>query len=139
MALGRRPELVGGKPTRASGAWFEVKSRRQRRALEITDQRILGSSEFVERILREADARAVRQHNGNKAKHDAERVVATACKKDWRVAHRTAKRKPARATARGAGDVRLVEKYGVSVAEVARQIGISTSGVSKILTRSLSI
>ena len=102
--LGRRPELVGGKPTRASGAWFEVKSRRQRRALEITDQRILGSSEFVERILREADARAVRQHNGNKAKHYAERVVATACKKDWRVAHRTAKRKPARATARGAGE-----------------------------------
>jgi hypothetical protein len=32
----------------------------------------------------------------------------------------------------------LVENYGVGVAEVARQVGISTSGVSKILTRTLS-
>jgi putative transposase len=31
----------------------------------------------------------------------------------------------------------LVENYGVGVAEVARQVGISTSGVSKILTRTL--
>jgi len=32
----------------------------------------------------------------------------------------------------------LVENYGVGVAEVARQVGISTSGDSKILTRTLS-
>jgi hypothetical protein len=32
----------------------------------------------------------------------------------------------------------LVENYGVGVAEVARQVGISTSGVSKILSRTLS-
>jgi hypothetical protein len=32
----------------------------------------------------------------------------------------------------------LVADYGVHIAEVARQVGISTSGVSKILTRSLS-
>jgi len=32
-----------------------------------------------------------------------------------------------------------VENYGVGVAEVARQVGISTSGVSKILSRTLSI
>ena len=33
---------------------------------------------------------------------------------------------------------RLVENYGVGVAEVARQVGISTSGVLKILTITLS-
>ena len=32
----------------------------------------------------------------------------------------------------------LVEDYGLAMAEVARQVGISTSGVSKILGRSLS-
>jgi len=32
----------------------------------------------------------------------------------------------------------LVENYGVPAAEVARQVGISTSGVSKLLTRTLS-
>ena len=32
----------------------------------------------------------------------------------------------------------LVEDYGLPIAEVARQVGISTSGVSNILTMSLS-
>ena len=32
----------------------------------------------------------------------------------------------------------LVENYGAGVAEVARHVGISTFGVSKILTRGLS-
>jgi hypothetical protein len=32
----------------------------------------------------------------------------------------------------------LVEDYGLALAEVARQVGISTSGVSKIMTRRLS-
>jgi predicted transcriptional regulator len=34
---------------------------------------------------------------------------------------------------------RLVEDYGLTLAEVARQVGISTSGVWKLLSRSLSI
>jgi hypothetical protein len=33
----------------------------------------------------------------------------------------------------------LVENYGVGIAKIARQVGISTSGVSKIITRTLSI
>ena len=32
----------------------------------------------------------------------------------------------------------LTENYGVRAAEIARQVGISTSGVSKILSRTLS-
>ena len=60
--LGRRPELVGGGLARSAGEWFAVRSQRPRRARELSDERILGSGEFVERILREADARALRQH-----------------------------------------------------------------------------
>lgn len=140
IPLGRRPELVGGKPMRSSGAWFEVKSRRPRRVRQITDERILGSDEFVELILREADARAVRQHNGNKAKDHAERVVAAACKKDGvsLTELRSGSRRGQLPAVRMKIVRGLVENYGISVAEVARQVGISTSGVSKILTRSLS-
>ena len=36
-------------------------------------------------------------------------------------------------------DLTLKPRLGVGIAEVARQVGISTSGVSKILTRTLSI
>jgi hypothetical protein len=34
---------------------------------------------------------------------------------------------------------RLLENYGVGVAEIAPEVGISSSGVSKILMRTLSI
>jgi hypothetical protein len=82
VTLGRRPELVGGGLARSAGEWFAVRSQRPRnRARELSDERILGSGAFVERILREADARALRQHAAKKRNRYAERVVAEECKK----------------------------------------------------------
>jgi hypothetical protein len=140
VTLGRRPELVGGGLARSAGEWFAVRSQRPRRARELSDERILGIGEFVERILREADARALRQHAAKKRNRYAERVVAEECKKSGVLltelrsgSHRG--RLPAVRTKIVRG---LVENYGVGVAEVARQVGISTSAVSKILTRILS-
>ena len=138
VALGRRPELVGGGGLiRSAGGWFEVRSQRQRGARQLSDERILGSGEFVERILREADARTLRQHAEKKGKRYAEWDVAEACKKngvsltELRSGSRRGRLPEVRAKiVRG-----LVENYGVQIAEVARQVGISTSGVSKILTR----
>jgi hypothetical protein len=141
VALGRQPELVGWGLTRTAGGWFEVRSQRQRGGRELRDARILGSARFVERILREADARTVRQHATKKGNRSAERVVAAACKKngvsltELRSGSRRGRLPAVRAQiVRG-----LVENYGVAIAEVARQVGISTSGASKILTRTLSI
>ena len=94
----------------------------------------------MERILREADARALRQHAARRGNRYAERVVAEECKKsgvsltELRSGSRRGRLPGVRTKiVRG-----LVENYGVGVAEVARQVGISTSGVSKILTRALS-
>jgi putative transposase len=82
VALGRRPELVGGGGSRSAGEWFAVRSQRQRGMRESSDARILGSGEFMERILREADARMLRQSTFRKTKRHVERVVAEACKKN---------------------------------------------------------
>jgi putative transposase len=82
VALGRRPELVGGGLIRSAGEWFAVRSQRVRGARELSDERILGSGEFVERILKEADTRALRQHAARKRNRYAERVVAEECKKN---------------------------------------------------------
>jgi REP-associated tyrosine transposase len=140
VALGRRPELVGGGRTRSSGEWFEVRSQRRRDGREVTDGRILGGGSFVERILSEADARTVRQHETRRGNRSTERVIAAACKKNGvsLTELRNGSRR-GRVPAVRAEIVRgLVENYGVAIAEVARQVGISTSGASKILTRSLS-
>jgi hypothetical protein len=140
VALGRRPELVGGGGSRSAGEWFAVKSQRQRGGREPSDERILGSGEFVERVLREADTRVLRQNRLKKTKRHAERVVAEACKKnDVSLTElRSGSRRGKLPAVRVKIVQGLVEGYGVPIAEVARQVGISTSGVSKILTRSLS-
>jgi putative transposase len=107
---------------------------------DTNDERILGSGAFVERVLKEADARALRQNAFKKTKRYAERVVAAACKKDGisLIELRSGSRRGKLPAVRVKIVLDLVEDYGVPVAEVARQVGISTSGVSKILTRSLS-
>jgi REP element-mobilizing transposase RayT len=140
VALGRRPELVGGRRSRLAGEWFAVRSQRQRGKQEAVDERILGSGEFVERVLREADGRRVRQDTAKKMKRHAERVVAQACREDGvsLTELRSGSRRGQLPAVRAKIARRLVEDYGLAVAEVARQVGISTSGVSKMLRRSLS-
>ena len=52
---GRRPELTGGGLIRSSGGWSEIKSLRRANMHLKSDERILGDSEFVERVLKIAD------------------------------------------------------------------------------------
>ena len=141
VVLGRRPELVGGGLTRSGGEWFAVRSQRSRGPRELFDERILESGEFVEHVLRDADTRALRQHVARKRNRYAERVVLEECKKSGvsLTELRSGSRRGRLPTVRTKIVRSLVENYGVAVAEIARQVGISTSGVSKILTRTLSI
>jgi len=94
----------------------------------------------VERVLREADARTLRQHAAKKGKRYAERLLAEACKKNGvsLTELRSGSRRGRLSEVRAKTVQQLVESYGVAIAELARQVGISTSRVSKILTRSLS-
>jgi REP element-mobilizing transposase RayT len=140
VALGRRPELVGGGLVRSLGGWSEVKSQRRRGEPELSDERILGSGEFVERIMREAEARTQRQHAAKGRGRKVERLIAEACKKhnvsltELRSGSRRGKLSEVRADVAS----KLVGDYGVTIAEVARQVGVSTSAVSKSLRHSYS-
>jgi REP element-mobilizing transposase RayT len=140
VGLGRRPELVGGGLPRSAGDWFGVRSQRPRRVRQAADGRILGNDNFVERILRQADRRALRQHGTKKLNRQIERYVVEQCKKDKAsiTELRSGSRRGGVPVLRRRIVCGLVENYGVPAAEVARQVGISTSGVSKILIRSLS-
>jgi predicted DNA-binding protein (UPF0251 family) len=100
----------------------------------------LGSGEFVERVLKEADARMMRQAGLKKIKRQAERVVVEGCKRRGVSVTelRSGSRRGVMSRVRAEIAWRLVEDYGLSMAEAARQVGISISGVSKLLSRSLS-
>jgi len=51
---GRREDLIGGGLVRSSGGWTRVKSMRMAGQFLKSDERILGDSDFVEKVLREA-------------------------------------------------------------------------------------
>ena len=55
IAAGRRPELMGGGLVRSAGGRSAMKLPRGKRPSAKGDERILGSGDFVERVLREAD------------------------------------------------------------------------------------
>jgi putative transposase len=56
IAMGRRPDLVGGGLIRSLGGWAAVQTLRQDESLRVKgDERILGESEFVLRVLAMAE------------------------------------------------------------------------------------
>ena len=58
MSQGRRPELQGGGLRRSEGGWTAVQALRRGREAYLADERILGSSSFVEAIRQELASRA---------------------------------------------------------------------------------
>jgi putative transposase len=61
MAEGRNPRLVGGGLIRSQGGWSQVVALRRRGNEEESDERILGSGDFVHGVLQEAEERHLRQ------------------------------------------------------------------------------
>jgi len=52
---------VGGGLIRSLGGWSAVKALRRAGYRELSDDRILGSGEFVERIIKEAEGKVKHQ------------------------------------------------------------------------------
>jgi hypothetical protein len=53
---GRRPELQGGGLVRSAAGWAAVRALRRGREAYAADERILGGSDFVERIRQETES-----------------------------------------------------------------------------------
>jgi REP element-mobilizing transposase RayT len=59
---GRRPELIGGGLIRSVGGWSAINALRDERVRVKADERILGDSDFVEAVLKEADEQLQRRY-----------------------------------------------------------------------------
>ena len=134
---GRRPELVGGGLVRSMGGWSVVKAMRRSGERELSDDRILGGGEFVERIIKEAEEKIRFQLPVSEELQKIDELMTKICK-DERVSIEELKagsrRKEVREVRKRIA-IELVKRHGVALAEVARRVGVSTSGVSKILKR----
>ena len=72
---GRRPELTGGGLLRSIGGWSVLSSLRDEAVRVKGDERILGDTDFVEAVLREADEQLERRCRLQLEGFDLERVA----------------------------------------------------------------
>ena len=135
MREGRRPELVGGGLVRSLGGWSQVKAMRRAEKRELHDQRILGSGDFVEQVIKEASKKVKYQFPKNDRLQEVEEFITRMCQKEKISINelRSGSRRKQVAKFRGQLALNLVEKYGISLAETARRLGVSTSAISKMI------
>jgi len=129
---GRRPELTEG---RKRGGWSRVLSLREDGGRLEQGGRILGDEDFVSEILKEADDRLRRQLSIGKGHDVMHRVIREMCDDgevdEQELRHGGQRKKVSRLRARIAW--RLSREWGISMAEIARQLGVSTSGIANAI------
>lgn len=135
IPLGSRPELVGGGLIRSLGGWSNVISIRKHGDRDLSDERILGNSDFVEQIIKEADELVKRQLPENSQQKIVVNIIQEIC--DEREVNikelSSGSRRRFVSEARRIIACKLVKDYGIALSEVARYVGVSTSAVSKII------
>jgi REP element-mobilizing transposase RayT len=137
VVQGRRPELVGGGLVRSQGGWSQVLSMRRRNLREASDERILGSGDFVERVIQEAEEQFQRMMPARKRKQEMTGLINKMCEKEGisRKELQSGGRRGPLSMVRARLALEMVRDRGFSLAETARQLGVSTSGIYKLLLR----
>jgi len=134
---GRRPELVGGGLIRSAGGWSEVKALRSRNMQAAADERILGTSGFVKQVIEESEKKLKYQFPTGKLLEKSKQLIAEECKKEKisKEALKAGSRRREISRVRFRLAKILVEEYGISQAEAARQLGVSSTAIVKALSR----
>ena len=137
LGEGRRPEFTGGGLIRSQGGWSQVLALRTRGEKESSDERILGSGEFVDQILRELEKRQLRQMKVRGRDRRIEDIIQEECRKR-EVSEpelRGGSRRLHVSEARAVIAYRSKEELGISGAEIARHLGVNTSSINRALAK----
>ncbi|HSR11412.1 MAG TPA: transposase [Thermodesulfobacteriota bacterium] len=134
---GRRPELVGGGLIRSLGGWSQVLSVQVKREPMEHDTRILGSGDFVTEVMKEAEKKVSRYFRTRERDKLIDATVKKLCfeegvsERELRMGGRTRKISGVRAKI----SCELARGYGLSRAEIARHLGVSTSAIARVVQR----
>ena len=130
----RRPGLVGVGQVRSGGGWSVVRGRSRQKA---GDGRILGGKVFVDTVLREAEERIRRQLAVQRNPSGISEVIEQVCRQAGVSARelRAGARRRQVSKIRALLARRLLEEFGLSLAEVARELGVSLSAIAKSLQK----
>lgn len=75
ITQGRREELTGGELIRSLGGWTAVRDALKGGVHIMSDERILGDSEFVDSVISKSGERYERRHNLKRQGYDLDRVA----------------------------------------------------------------
>lgn len=134
---GRRADLVGGGLLRSVGGWSALKARRSQGMRLMGDERILGSSDFVERVLEQAEEQYERTTRAFLKGPDLDAVldrVADCVGVDREALQGASKQRDA-SRARSLACYLAVRRLMLPGVEVARKLTLSPSSVSKAAIR----
>jgi putative transposase len=131
---GSRPELVGGGLIRSCGGWSQVLSLRRVGSKVFSDERILGSSEFVNNIISDAEEKAKETLRLTVKIADLPSLARKVCEGEGvdESALRSGLRKRQVVKSRRIFCQIAVKKMGYSGADAARFLGINTSAVNRL-------
>jgi len=137
IALGSRPELVGGGLVRSLGDWSQVVSLRRKGEAASSDARILGGSAFVDRLLSEMEKQESETLRMWPGKSDLPTLLARIAKGEEVEASaiRSGVRKREVVRARKMLCQIAVRRMGYQGAEVARFLGVSTSAANRLVSQ----
>jgi len=137
IPLGKRPDLVGGGLIRSLGGWSAVMSLRSHKQQVFTDERILGAGDFVEKVFKEADKRLKYQLTAKERRQEMQKKIEEICEKEGINIEelRMGSRRGSIPRVRADISYQLINELGIPSAEIARQLGVSTSAITKILQK----
>jgi putative transposase len=137
FSQGRMPELTGGGLIRSKGGWSQVESARRRGPKEEHDERILGSGEFVTAVFREIEERALHQFKLRRSGRTIEKIIDQECEENGISVQelKGGSRRRNVCALRIQIAKRGLDELGLSLAEIARTVGVSTSGIARAVKR----
>ena len=137
ICLGKRNDLTGGGLIRSSGGWAAVKAMRKAEEFQKSDERILGSGNFVERVLSGAQEQMERKYMLGARGYDLDTIalkVADLMELETFEIWAPGKERR-RVQARSLLCYWAVRELGISMAELSRGLKLSLSGISLSVKR----
>jgi REP element-mobilizing transposase RayT len=135
LGIDRENELSGGGLVRSQGGWSKVQSMRKRGENALGDERILGGDDFVREVLKEAEGRK----DVLLPLDERLKVLIATIEESCMAAGvtptflRSGSRSGLLPSLRKELAMKSVFEYGISLAETARQLGVTTNAVSFML------
>jgi hypothetical protein len=137
LSQGRIPELTGGGLLHSYGGWSKVISMKHKGVELDFDGRVLGGSGFVKQIIEETERNQNRRALISKSEKSIFDIIKEECSTagiSQRLLQSGSRRRNvsrARMTITG----RCIEELGMSFADIARCLGVTSSAISRAFLR----